>query len=96
MIHCSKCNKVLGEYLLSAYGDTVCEACWDKYIMTDEGKLEFLLGICLGDYPAADFDDEFLLEVVASWNANKERVRDNISEGLFHRCDIRAEVLAKL
>jgi hypothetical protein len=96
MIHCSKCNKVLGEYLLSAYGDTVCEACWDKYIMTDEGKLEFLLGICLGDYPAADFDDEFLLEVVASWNANKERVRDNISEGLFHRCDIRAEVLSKL
>lgn len=96
MVRCNKCNKALGEYLLTAYGDAICEDCWDKYIMTDEGKIEFLLGICLGDYPAADFDDEFLLEVVASWNANKERIRDNIPEGLFHRCDIRAEVLAKL
>lgn len=96
MSRCSKCIHPQGELLVSAYGDTMCEACWDKYIMTDEGKIEFLLGICLGDYPATDFDDEFLLEVVASWNANKERIRDNIPEGLFHRCDIRAEVLAKL
>lgn len=96
MCRCSKCNHPQGELLESVYGDTMCEACWDKYIMTDEGKIEFLLGICLGDYPATDFDDEFLLEVVASWNANKERVRDNIPEGPFHRCDLRAEVLAKL
>lgn len=96
MVRCNKCNKVLGEYLLSAYGDAVCEDCWDKYVCTDEGKAEYLVGICKGDYPAAEFDDEFLLEVVKSWNENKERIRPYIPKQLFQLCEIRAQVLAKL
>lgn len=96
MLRCKKCNKVLGEHLLTAYGDAMCEDCWDKYICTKAGKVEYLIGICLNDYPACEFDDEFLREVAESWNENKEILRETISEGLFHRCDIRAEVLSKL
>ena len=93
MIRCTKCDKALGEYLLSAYGDAVCEDCWDEYICTKEGKVEYLLGICRGDYPATEFDDEFLLEVVESWNENKNTIRPYISKQLFNMCEIRAQVL---
>lgn len=96
MIHCDKCNKVIGEYLLSAYGDAICEDCWDEYICTKEGRVEYLLGICRGDYPAMEFDDEFLLEVVKSWNENKNRIRPYIPKQLYHMCEIRAQVLKNL
>lgn len=96
MIHCNKCNKVLGEYLLSAYGDTVCEDCWDEYICTKEGKVEYLLGICRGDYPATEFDDDFLLEAVESWNENKNIIRHYIPKQLFNMAEIRAQVLKNL
>jgi phage FluMu protein Com len=96
MVRCNKCDKVLGEYLLSAYGDAVCEDCWDEYICTKEGKVEYLLGICRGDYPATEFDNEFLLEVVESWNENKNIIQPFIPKQLFNMCEIRAQVLKNL
>lgn len=96
MIRCNKCNKVLGEYLLTAYGDAICEDCWDEYICTNEGKVEYLLGICRGDYPAAEFDDDFLKEVAQSWEENKNILRSYIPGRLFAIADIKAEVFKKL
>lgn len=96
MERCNKCNKPVDGSLLSAYDEVFCEDCWDKYVCTKKGKVEYLIGICLKDYPATEFDDEFLLEVVESWNENKEILCEIMHEGLFHICDIRAQVLAKL
>ena len=96
MLRCSKCDKAVGEYLLTAYGDAVCEDCWDEYICSNEGKLEYLIGICRGDYPATEFDDEFLLEAVESWNENKNLVKPHIPEQLFKMVEIKAQVLGKL
>lgn len=96
MIRCNKCDKALGEYLLTAYGDAVCEDCWDRYICSREGKLEYLIGICRGDYPATDFDSEFLLEVVDSWNENKNLVKHHIPKQLYSLAEIKAQVLGKL
>jgi hypothetical protein len=94
MVRCNKCNKALGEYLLTAYGDAICEDCWDEYVCSREGKLEYLIGICRGDYPATDFDDEFLLEAVESWNENKNLVA--LPKQLFTLAEINAQVLGKL
>lgn len=96
MLRCFKCDKALGEYLLTAYGNAVCEDCWDKYICSKEGKLEYLIGICRGEYPATEFDDEFLLEVVKSWDENKNLVKPHIPESLFKMVEIKAQVLGKL
>lgn len=96
MIRCDKCDKALGEYLLTVYGDAVCEDCWDKYICSREGKLEYLIGICRGDYPATEFDNEFLLEVVESWNENKNLVKPHIPKVLYSLVEIKALVLGKL
>lgn len=92
MVRCSKCDKALGEYMLTAYGDAICEDCWDEYICTKEGKVEYLLGICRGDYPAVEFDDDFLKEVTESWEANKNIIRPYIPSQLFKMAEIRAQV----
>jgi hypothetical protein len=67
---CANCGKITGEFLQTAYGDYICEDCWDDYICADEGKLEYLIGICNEDYPASDFDAEFLGEVAESWRTH--------------------------
>ena len=66
-MHCANCDKTSGEFLRTAYGDYLCEDCWDEYINTEVGRLEYFIGICNEDYPASEFDAEFLCEVVKSW-----------------------------
>jgi hypothetical protein len=74
MERCAKCEELQVECLLTAYGDWLCEDCWDDYICTDEGKVEYFIGICKGDYPPSEFDAEFLGETVLSWKKNRDRL----------------------
>ena len=71
---CANCDKTRGEFLKTAYGDYLCEDCWDEYICSDTGKLEYLIGICSGDYPADDFDADFLCEVAKSYMINYNKL----------------------
>lgn len=71
MGYCANCDTHHKELLKTAYGDYLCVDCWDDYICTDAGRLEYLIGICRGDYPASDFDSDFLGEVAVSWMKNK-------------------------
>ena len=67
MGYCANCDTHHKELLKTAYGDFLCVDCWDDYTCTDAGRLEYLIGICKGDYPADDFDADFLGEVAKSW-----------------------------
>ena len=67
MGYCAKCDTHYRELLKTAYGDYICVDCWDEYINTDEGMLEYLIGICNDDYPISDFDADFLGEVAVSY-----------------------------
>ena len=83
---CTNCGNIHGELFKTVYGDFLCEDCWDSYICTEAGMLEYLIGICTGDYPMSEFDADFLGEVVVSWNRNVDRLAlsktdiDNIEE----------------
>jgi hypothetical protein len=70
MWYCDNCGAHRKELLKTAYGEYICENCWDDYICTSVGKLEYLIGICREDYPVEDFDAEFLGEVAVSWRTN--------------------------
>lgn len=96
MPYCEKCGKKLGEYLVTAFGDPLCEDCWDDYICTPDGKVEYILGIARGDYPAAEFDDDFLREAAASWEQNRALLRAVQPAEIFGRADIKAQVFKKL
>jgi DNA-directed RNA polymerase subunit RPC12/RpoP len=67
MKHCIKCNRKVDDLFESLYGETMCEYCWDDYLMTDKGKVEYLVGIVRGDYPMDYFDADFLGHVATCW-----------------------------
>ena len=69
---CENCDRIDGElsFYKTAYGDNLCEDCWDDYICTDAGMLEYFIGICKGDYPAEEFDADFLGSAVRSYQNN--------------------------
>ena len=73
MNNCDKCGRHNQERLLTAFGALVCEDCWDDYINTPEGKVEYLIGIAREDYPAAEFDADFLGFAAFQWNKNKNQ-----------------------
>lgn len=74
-MRCANCDKTLSEdFFKTAYGNWLCEDCWDDYICSDVGRLEYLIGICNGDYPVFYFDAEFLVEVARSWKENSNRL----------------------
>ena len=67
---CAKCDKTTGEFLKTAYGDWLCEDCWDEYICSEAGRLEYFLGFCREDYHPDEFDADFVYEAVKSWKLN--------------------------
>lgn len=59
--------------ILNAYGVLLCEECWDEYINTPEGKVEYLIGIAKADYPASAFDADFLGFALVQWHKNRSQ-----------------------
>lgn len=80
MGYCNRCNITRKELLKTAYGYYLCEDCWDDYICTDEGRVEYLIGICRGDYPMSDFDADFLGAVAQSWNDHSHQLDLPVAE----------------
>ena len=74
----TKCGKLTGERLETAYGDVLCGDCWDEYICTETGMLEYFIGICWGDLPIEEFDADFLCSVAKSWTVNNKML--NLTE----------------
>ena len=48
---CEKCAKQTNDTLVNVFSEELCEDCWDDYLMTDRGKLEYFIGIVKGDLP---------------------------------------------
>ena len=71
MKYCDNCFENHDELLKTAYGNYFCMDCWDEYINSDAGAVEYFIGICTGDYPVEEFDAEFLGEATKSFLENK-------------------------
>lgn len=73
--HCINCNKSLKENSFkTVYGDQLCEDCWDDYLCTEAGMLEYLIGICFGSLSAQDFDADFLGGITKSYKINSKKL----------------------
>lgn len=69
-MRCANCDKDRGELLKTAYGDFLCEDCWDDYICSDAGRLEYFIGFCREDYHPDEFDADFVYEAIKSYKIN--------------------------
>ena len=91
---CAKCGKRTYDILETAYGEKRCEDCWDDYLMTDAGKVEYFIGIVRGDYPMSDFDADFLGFVSVCWM--KYRAQLNLSIAEVNQMEAKARALGIL
>ena len=71
-MYCANCGEKNCDLLRTAYGDQLCEDCWDDYICSEAGRLEYLIGICYGDLPIEEFDADFLCGVAKSWQLHNQ------------------------
>ena len=62
------------ELLKTTYGDMLCEDCWDDYICSDAGKLEYFIGFCREDYHPDEFDADFVYDAVKSYRINYDQL----------------------
>jgi hypothetical protein len=84
-MRCANCDKPLGgDSFKTAYGDWLCEDCWDDYICSDVGRLEYFIGFCREDYHPDEFDADFVYEAVKSYRIN------------YNQLDFTAEQLTEL
>ena len=80
---CAKCGKETANLTMTAYGDYRCEHCYDDYLMTDRGKVEYLLGIVFGEFPVDDYDADFLGHVATCWNKYRNELMISASGRTF-------------
>ena len=71
---CDKCYKRTNNLILNIYGALLCEDCWDEYINTPEGKVEYLVGIVKSEYPVSSFDPDFLGYALVQWHKNRSQL----------------------
>jgi DNA-directed RNA polymerase subunit RPC12/RpoP len=71
---CVKCGKPLGTFITTAYGENRCEDCYDDYLMTDKGKVEYLIGLVNGELDIEDYDADFLGYVGVCWNKYRDEL----------------------
>lgn len=71
---CDKCLTPSFDLILNVYGAMLCSDCWDEYICTPAGKVEYLIGIARADYPASEFDADFICFAVHQWYKNRNQL----------------------
>lgn len=80
MFKCAKCGKPIGTYITTAYGEVRCEDCYDDYLMTDKGKVEYFIGIVTGELPMSDYDADFLGHVSVCWKKYRSMLSISMAE----------------
>ena len=71
---CDKCLTRASNLILNTYGVLLCEECWDEYINTPAGKVEYLIGIAKAEYPASEFSADFICYTVIQWYKNRSQL----------------------
>ena len=73
---CDDCQSEVDEdeLLGTAYGNFVCERCWDRYINSEDGLVEYFINIANRDSKPTDFSKEKLDKIISVWvDAKKNR-----------------------
>lgn len=81
---CEKCAKKTNDTLVNVFSEELCEDCWDDYLMTDRGKVEYFVGIVKEELPIEDYDADFLGHVSACWKEYKNQLNHSSSDMAYY------------
>lgn len=71
---CEKCGKQTLDTLINVFSEELCGDCWDDYLMSDRGKVEYFIGIVKEELPIEDYDADFLGHVSVCWKEYKNQL----------------------
>lgn len=71
---CDECQSEVDEDTLlgTAYGNFICERCWDRYINSEDGLVEYFINIANKDASPRDFNNDILNRIISVWVAAKK------------------------
>ena len=94
---CFKCGKSIDsvkETFITAYGKCCCETCYDEYLMTDKGKVEYIIGLANGELDLNDYDADFLSHVAVCWQTYRDKLAIPINK--VYEIEAKAEMMGIL
>jgi hypothetical protein len=69
MEFCNNCVKP--GYAKNVYGETLCEECWEDYLFTDRGKVEYIISVVKEEIAITNLDADFLGHCAVQWYNNR-------------------------
>ena len=79
---CTRCMKP-EELVVTAYGESLCEECYEEYKFSESGKIEHFIAIARGQEKLKSYDADHLGAIIKSWQDNKHLLalsKDEIDE----------------
>ena len=73
MEFCVNCMKP--RYIENAYGEILCDECWEEYLTTERGLVEYFIYITEGRSKVKHYDADFLGEVGVSWKRHRSEIK---------------------
>lgn len=73
MERCIKCLEP--RYIENAYGEVLCEECWEDYLTTERGLVEYFICLAEGRTKHEYYDADFLGEALISYIKNKQLLK---------------------
>lgn len=86
---CEKCGKQTLDTLINVFSEELCLDCWDDYLMTDRGKVEYFIGIVKEELPIEDYDADFLGHISVCWNKYKSELNHSSLHMEFYEATAR-------
>lgn len=85
MKRCVKCGKVLKEHFgeesfITVFGEERCSDCYEDYLMTDKGKVEYFVEIVRGNSSISNFDADFLGWISVCWTKYRDELAMTLAE----------------
>jgi hypothetical protein len=74
MDYCLECGFQSEDTFRTVYGEVLCEECWEDYLCSKRGKVEYFVGICVGTFEPDDFDADYLGLMVQAYLEYKEEL----------------------
>lgn len=69
----TKCNNCNADTILhkNAYGQYLCADCWNNYLTTVNGQVEYVIGLATGEYKITAFSEKDRKWIAEAWNTYK-------------------------
>ena len=64
---------------------TLCDTCWESYLSTSKGMVEYAFAIICGKYSTNDFSDTELAAIETSWKSNRSALLYYLRKLLIER-----------